>query len=213
MEKLFKKYKKIKKYWLEMILLLIAFLITVVSLIVFNINNNQSKDEEVITINQPESQITSPQDIYIDVSGEVTKPNVYKVKSGIRLNEIMDLAGGLSKNADNGFFYRNYNLSRILIDQEKIYVPSVLEIDNGYFTENRQTLDFITAVEQAKPDINIININNASIEELDTLPGIGAITAQKIITNRPYQSVDELLSKKSVNKSVFEKIKGQITIN
>ncbi len=210
MDKLFKKYKKLKKYWLEILLLFVAFLITVVSLIIFNVNN-QSKDEEEIITNQTESQDLSLQNIYIDVSGEVLKPDVYKVKSGTRLKEIMDLAGGLSKDADDGFFNRNYNLSRILVDQEKIHVPSVWEVNNGYFIENKQTLDFITAVEKAKPDIGVININNASIEELDTLPGIGAITAQKIIANRPYQSIDELLTKKAVNKGVFEKIKNLIS--
>lgn len=211
MKKLFKKYKWLKKYWLEILLLSAAFLITVVSLIIFSVNN-QSKDEEEIITNQVESQDLFLQNIYIDVSGEVIKPDVYKVKPGTRLKEIMDLAGGLSKNADDGYFYRNYNLSRILVDQEKIYVPSVWEVNNGYFIENRQTLDFITAIEKAKPDIGLINANNASVEELDTLPGIGKVTAEKIISNRPYQSVDELLIKKAVNKGVFEKIKNLISI-
>ena len=212
MNKLFKKYKKLKKYRLEILLLSAAFLITVVSLIIFSVNN-QSKDEEEIITNQVESQDLFLQNIYIDVSGEVIKPDVYKVKPGTRLKEIMDLAGGLSKNADDGYFYRNYNLSRILVDQEKIYVPSVWEVNNGYFIENRQTLDFITAIEKAKPNIGLINANNASVEELDTLPGIGQITAEKIISNRPYQSIDELLTKKVVGKSVFEKIKGLISVN
>jgi len=211
MEKLFKKYKWLKKYWLEILLLLAAFLIAVVSIIMMSINN-QSKDEEEIITNQTESQDSSLQNIYIDVSGEVLKPDVYKVKSGTRLKEIMDLAGGLSKNADDGFFNRNYNLSRILVDQEKIHVPSVWEVDNGYFIENRQTLDFITAVEKAKVNIEIINVNKGTIDELDTLPGIGKITAEKIINNRPYQSIDELLTKKVVNKGVFEKIKNLISI-
>jgi len=211
MNKLFKKYKKLKKYRLEILLLSAAFLITVVSLIIFSVNN-QSKDEEEIITNQVESQDLFLQNIYIDVSGEVIKPDVYKVKPGTRLKEIMDLAGGLSKNADDGYFYRNYNLSRILVDQEKIYVPSVWEVNNGYFIENRQTLDFITAIEKAKPNIGLINANNASVEELDTLPGIGKVTAEKIISNRPYQSVDELLIKKAVNKGVFEKIKNLISI-
>lgn len=211
MNKLFKKYKWLKKYWLEILLLLAAFSITIVSLTILEINNKPKDEEEIIT-NQDESLDSFLQNIYIDVSGEVIKPDVYKVKSGTRLKEIMALAGGLSKNADDGFFYRNYNLSRILVDQEKIYVPSVWEVSNGYFMENRQTLNFITAVERAKPEISVININNASIEELDTLPGIGKITAEKIINNRPYQTIEELVTKKIVNKSVFEKIKNQINI-
>ncbi|KKP34440.1 MAG: hypothetical protein UR23_C0038G0002 [Candidatus Roizmanbacteria bacterium GW2011_GWA2_32_13] len=88
MNKLFKKYKKLKKYRLEILLLSAAFLITVVSLIIFSVNN-QSKDEEEIITNQVESQDLFLQNIYIDVSGEVIKPDVYKVKPGTRLKEIM----------------------------------------------------------------------------------------------------------------------------
>lgn len=211
MNRLFKKYKWLKKYWLEILLLFVAFLIAVVSIIIMSINN-QPKDEEEIITNQAESQDLSLQNIFIDVSGEVLKPDVYKVKSGTRLKEIMDLAGGLSKNADDGFFNRNYNLSRILVDQEKIYVPSIWEVNNGYFIENRQTLDFITAVEKAKANIEIISVNKGTIDELDTLPGIGKVTAEKIINNRPYSTIEELVTKKAVNKSVFEKIKNLISI-
>ena len=212
MKRIFKKYKWLKKYRVEIVLLIIAFLIAAISITVM-IANNQPKDEEVITTNQVDSQDLILLNIYVDVSGAVIKPDVYKVKSGTRIKEVINLAGGLTKDADEGFFNRNYNLSRILTDQEKIYIPSISEVNNGYFMENKQTLDFITATEKAKPDINIININNGTVDELDKLPGIGQITAEKIISNRPYQSVDELLTKKVVNKSVFEKIKGLITIN
>ena len=57
-----------------------------------------------------------------------------------------------------------------------------------------------------------ININAASEQELDSLPGIGPIYAQKIINGRPYSSIDELLSKKIVGSKVFEEIKEKITV-
>jgi competence protein ComEA len=57
-----------------------------------------------------------------------------------------------------------------------------------------------------------VNINTASESELDTLPGVGNVTAGKIISNRPYNALDELLSKKVVNTGVFEQIKDKITI-
>jgi competence protein ComEA len=57
-----------------------------------------------------------------------------------------------------------------------------------------------------------VNINQATEEELDALPGVGPVTAQKIISNRPYQSVDDLVSKKAVGQSVFSKIKDQVRV-
>ena len=59
----------------------------------------------------------------------------------------------------------------------------------------------------------IINLNTASAEELDTLPGVGAVTVNKIINGRPYSTIEDLLNKKIVNKGVFENIKGLITTN
>jgi competence protein ComEA len=58
-----------------------------------------------------------------------------------------------------------------------------------------------------------ININSASEKELDNLPAIGAVTAQKIIAGRPYGSVEELLQKKIVGKKAFEQIKDKIMAN
>jgi competence protein ComEA len=59
---------------------------------------------------------------------------------------------------------------------------------------------------------SLISINDSTIEELDQLPGIGQITANKIISNRPYTTIEDLLTKKVVNKGVFEKIKNLIEI-
>jgi DNA uptake protein ComE-like DNA-binding protein len=56
----------------------------------------------------------------------------------------------------------------------------------------------------------LVNINSASVGELDMLPGIGKATADKIIGNRPYGSIDELVGKKIVGEKVFEEIKEKI---
>ena len=61
-------------------------------------------------------------------------------------------------------------------------------------------------------ETKMVNINTASETELDALPGVGPVTAQKIISNRPYQKIDDLVSKKAVGASVFSKIKDQISI-
>ncbi|OGE13976.1 hypothetical protein A3G14_03855 [Candidatus Curtissbacteria bacterium RIFCSPLOWO2_12_FULL_38_9] len=63
-----------------------------------------------------------------------------------------------------------------------------------------------------KAHIASINVNTASEAQLDTLPGVGPVTAGKIIASRPYSSVEELLSKKAVGRATFDKIKDLVTV-
>jgi len=151
----------------------------------------------------------------------VEKPGVYEVSSSARLQDALNFANGLTEEADKVFFSRNFNRARLLSDQEKIYIPFSWEISTGIFVENTRTLDYSnpvvpvnnSAITNTNQSPVIINLNTASPEELDTLPGIGAITVNKIINNRPYATIEDLLNKKIVNKGVFENIKGLITTN
>jgi len=213
--------KKSKKYLLEIILLTVAVIITIAALFLYVKNGEQAVG---VGLDRPSAEVSqiskiSPSKIFVDVSGAVKKPNVYEISFGARLKEVINKAGGLSDEADTVFFNRNFNLARIITDQEKIYVPSIVEINNGIFVQNQRTLDYTTptstgiASNAPTEDNNqLINLNYATIEELDTLPGIGKITANKIIKNRPYQTIEELLTKKVVNKSQFEKIKELIIL-
>ena len=206
--------KKSKKYFLEIILLTVALVITIIAFAVYAKNNQENTDQEIVTNNQPDQILFGK--IFVDVSGAVKKPNVYKILFGARIKDIVDRAGGLSDEADTVFFNRNFNLARIVTDQEKIYVPSIVEINNGVFVQNQRTLDYTspgTGIASNVPADNIINLNSATVEEFDQLPGVGQTTANKIIKNRPYSNIEELLTKKVVNKSVYEKIKGLISTN
>jgi len=207
--------KKFKKYLVEIIILTIAIFVSMISLIIFL---NSSSQKEEIKISETKNQITSVKKIFVDISGSVNKPGLYQLNNNSRIKEAIDKAGGLSDDADKGYFNRNFNLARFLSDQEKIYIPSVWEVQNGYFIENPQTLNYIQPINQqsivfnSDSSQNLININQASLDELDTLPGIGKVLGQKIIDNRPYQSLEDLINKKVINKSVFEKIKDLISL-
>jgi len=217
-----KKLKKFKRYQVEVFLLSLAFIITIISLILYQKNESPESDliKEIQSPYQKEN--SSPRKIFVDIAGAVNNPGMYEATFGARLKDILTLAGGLSDEADRIFFQRNFNLARIVTDQEKIYVPSSWEINSGIFIENSRTLDYISpqnitqteAVSQNSPQNTTekISLNQASVEELDTLPGIGKVTAQKIINNRPYENIDELLTKKVINKNTFEKIKDLISL-
>lgn len=204
-------FKRLKKYKIEIILLIFAATIAFISVGIYFTSQKETAEEKVIF----EKKETSPSSlkIFVDIAGAVEKPDVYEVTIGARLKDVLVMAGGLSADADRQFFNRNFNLAKILSDQEKIYIPSTGEIQTGLFLENQRTLDYTSPT---TPNIqnqtsSLININTASLEELDQLPGVGKVTAQKIIQNRPYQSVEELLTKKVLKKNLYEKIKDSLT--
>lgn len=140
--------------------------------------------------------------IVIDIEGAIIKPGVYELKTGSRTHEVMIKAGGLSSEADRDWFEKNINLASKLTDGQKIYIPRVGE-------------DILTSTSTVAPGVigTMININQASIKDLDNLPGIGPVTAQKIIDGRPYAGVEELLTKKIVTSKVFVSIKDKIAAN
>ncbi len=148
--------------------------------------------------------------IKVDVAGEVINPGVYSLSFDSRIQDALVVAGGLSENADREWVSKNLNLAQKLVDGAKIYIPRVGENVKGN-TLLRQGFGgqagITGSIENGK-----INVNTASIEALDTLPGVGPLTAQKIIDGRPYSSIDDLLSKKVVGQKVFGEIKEKISV-
>lgn len=190
------------KYLIEIVLIAVAFVLGIGSFAIFL--NSAAPATEKVSFQKEESKQVSKK-MYAEISGAVVKPGVYELTSETRLNDLLKLAHGLSDQADKNYFSVNFNLAHYIQDQEKVYIPSTSEINQGLYASGFPTN---TADETGK-----ININTASVEELDPLPGIGKITAQKIIDNRPYQTIDELLTKKVVKQNVFDTIKDQITAN
>lgn len=142
--------------------------------------------------------------IVVDIQGAVIKPGIYSLPQGSRIHDLVVASGGLSGEADRDWASKNLNLAMKLSDGQKIYIHRVGEqILDGASTSTISTTDASA----------LININSASLKELDTLPGIGPVTAQKILDQRPFASISDLLSKKTVSSSVFEKIKDKITAN
>lgn len=139
-------------------------------------------------------------EVVVEISGAVEKPGVYKLLAGERLERLLIVSGGLSADADREWVDKNLNRAAKLVDGQKIYIPSTREsIKSATGTTS------ITSNQSG-----LININTASAGELDGLPGIGAVRAQAIIDNRPYSSIEDLVAKKTIPQSVYEKIKDRI---
>lgn len=214
-----------EKYKAEIILLISSLVIVFISSVIYIKSSASSEKEEEVTIKEqkPEAIKTPFKQIVVDLSGAVEKPDVYEITSGARLKDLLILANGLSSDTDREFFNRNFNLARILKDQDKIYIPSVNEVQTGAFKEPVRLVDLTeaqvfdpTPVDPSRvlsASTMKININTANATDLDSLSGIGLSTAQKIIQSRPYTSIEELLDKKIVKKNVYEKIKELISVD
>jgi len=160
---------------------------------------NSSTD---VTFEQTSPGPVSSEKIAVDVEGAVIKPGVYELSSDSRIVDALSAAGGMSEEADRDYVQKSINLAQKITDGIKIYIPRVGE----------QVLSTSTNVSSAGSS-STININTASESDLDGLPGVGPVTAGKIIAGRPYASTQSLLDQKVVTSSVFEKIKNQISAN
>lgn len=149
-----------------------------------------------------ESLIENQKMISVDVSGAVVKKGVYQLRSDSRVEDAVKAAGGFSETANGEYISKYLNMAQKLSDGAKIYVPMVGESVNAG----------VTGASAVQASSNKVNINTATQAEIEALPSIGPVTASKIISDRPYAQVEELLSKKVVSKAVFEKIKDLVVV-
>jgi len=144
--------------------------------------------------------------IKVDIEGSVVNPGLYDFSEGERIEDALKKAGGLNEKADLDWIEKNMNKAAKLTDAGKIYIPARGEVKDalvvGGNTENK-LLGVTTG---------LVNINTASQAELEALPGVGPVTAGKIMSGRPYVKLEELKDKKAVGQSLFDKIKDKITL-
>jgi len=143
----------------------------------------------------------TPATINVYVSGAVNKPDVYALPLNSIVKDAIFAAGGATDEAD----LDRINLATKLADQMQVYVPSqgeaAVPVSNG-------------SAPGAATDK--ININTASVEELDKLPGIGPSLANAIIDyrtkNGPFKQIEDINDVKGIGDALFEKIKEQIAV-
>lgn len=149
-------------------------------------------------------------DLVVEISGAVQSPGVYKLKNGSRVDDLLIVSGGVSGAADREWVERNINRAAKLTDGQKLYVPEIGEkLETKSKISNVESVGNVAGLTRS----DLVNINTASQKELEELPGIGPVYAQSIIEKRIYSSVEELLSKGALKKSVYEKLKDRVTVN
>ena len=191
--------KLIKENFLALILVAGAVILLIFG--IYQLVLKPSKSSLTLEENSKNSE-SSASKILVDVAGAVNKPGTYTLTTDARYKDAIKLAGGISPEADEEWIEKNLNQASRVSDGMKIYIPRVGE----------QASSTSTSTVAGASQTGLINVNLASSSELDALPGIGPVTAQKIIDNRPYSQISDLVSKKAVTQSVFDKIKDKISI-
>jgi competence protein ComEA len=147
--------------------------------------------------------------LYIDVSGAVEQPGIYTVNDGERVAAAISAAGGLSFRADQEYVHSTLNLSARLKDEQKIYIPFEGERPATALIDEPSSN---SPMSQTTNDNDLVSINTATESQLDELPKIGPVTAEKLINSRPYSAIEELVSRKIISQSVFDEIKALIKL-
>ena len=208
---------------------LMIFCIVIIVLLLLAYYYFYEKDHENIVIEKEEvtsaTTISNDEgDIYVDIKGHVAKPGVYsfKISDNARINDLILKSGGLLKDADTSLL----NLSKKLEDEMTIVIYSKSEVEN-YVKEQNDLLKKLELCEQKvknnacinQPEVNNdhkkININKASKEDLETIPGIGESKALNIIkyrNNTPFKTIDDIKNVEGIGDSLFESIKEYLTI-
>lgn len=143
--------------------------------------------------------------LFVDISGAVAEPGVYEVDKDTRLFQVIEMAGGLTDDADADAV----NRASFVEDGQKIIIP-VKGSDGANGTAASQG-----AASQAAPGQGLVNINTASRDELMELNGIGDVMADRIIEYRSsnaFKSKEDIMSVNGIGKGIYEKIKDRITI-
>jgi competence protein ComEA len=149
-------------------------------------------------------ELATPAPLVVHVAGGVTHPGLVTLPEGSRVADAIEAAGGLDPRADPALIGAQLNLAERLTDGERIVVP--VRGDAPVSTGDAATGD-AAGGGAGEP----VDLNHASAEALDTLPGIGPVTAAKIIKARaeqPFRTLDELVSRKVLGQATLEKIRS-----
>ena len=138
-------------------------------------------------------------DLVVDVEGGVNAPGIHRLPAGSRVADALAAAGGYAESADLAAASQSLNLAAAVVDGQQIYVPVLGE----------------TSATGGDGEDGLVNLNRASQSELEALPGIGPVTAEKIIAARdeqPFATLDELVTRDVLTARQLEQIADLVTV-
>lgn len=157
--------------------------------------------------------IQKAQNVRVEIAGAINKPGVYILEKGTIVEDLIKKAGGLSdQTLDKDLFTKNINRVEILSDGQKITIPQVSSTSSTVAgaSTSKQATETSTNISSK------INLNSASLADLDKLPGIGPTYAQRIIDYRNshngFKTIEEIQNVKGIGPKTFEKLKDLISI-
>lgn len=196
----------------------------------------KKETEEIILKKQTNTEVLDlktkekEEKIKVDIKGEIKKPNIYSASLDDRVIDIITKAGGLTKDADTSLL----NLSKKVKDEMVIIIYSKKQVKNYEQTKQLEIEKKELCNQEVKNDACIeekdkiqgddsmtnqtgpININTSTIEQLQTLPGLGENKAKSIIRYREehggFKTIEEIKNVNGIGDSIFDKIKNLITI-
>lgn len=213
-------FMQMKRLWMEYkkVLSIVGGVLAVIVIIFVGRGMMASPTKEKVMVTNAvnttrveETTTMIPQNCYVDIKGEVLRPGVYEFSCESRMQEVIKKAGGFTEEADQ----TKINLAQKISDQMQIIVPNLYsKQENGVIEENsgKATLSN-TNSSQSKQ--GTVNINTATLEELQTIKGIGKKKAEAILQYRkehgPFRTKDDLLQVKGIGKKALEAIESQVT--
>jgi competence protein ComEA len=174
----------------------------------------------------PLSTLSTPLTVRIHVAGAVVRPGVYTVSSSARVVDAVKAAGGATSRAD----LERINLAQTIVDTEQVFVPFRSSRTTKItvaprLRPSRTTIPVsVSTIPGALPIVGMptttaippINLNSATSDQLDTLPGVGPSTAKAIISYRnrkgPFGKVEDLLNVPGIGPSKVAAIRDQVTV-
>lgn len=212
----------------KIIFTILIIILILIGIYVYNIRFNETLEDNIHTenvnnINLVENILEDAGDknekdnqIIVHITGAVKKTGIVRLIQGARIYDAIEMAEGSLEEAD----LSKVNLAYILEDAQKIYIPFKGEINENSEEQEYITSDFgnTSSIIQNtnKGESEKVNINTANQTELETLPGIGTATAEKIIDyrnkNGKFNNIEDIQNVKGIGQSKYENIKENICI-
>ena len=193
-----------------LVLLLIGLILIGLGVVVSSGMFDSSDDVMILgTKSEDESGV-----VIVEVSGAVESSGIYELDKGSRVDDALTKAGGLTDDADTKWMEKVLNRASLITDGQKIYIPEINDSNQQSGASSASNYDGDQTVSSVNNAENgqLVNINETSANQLESLWGIGRITAQNIIEQRPYSTVEELLTRKIIKSNVYERNKDLMRV-